>query len=61
MMIRTLFIGAALAFVTLSAQAETPRYDGPLKETLSLQHYIKPEGDLPPIEPCVSNPESSGA
>lgn len=43
---------ACLAFFG-TAHAETPVYSGPLIETLSLQHYVKPEGDLLPIEERV--------
>ena len=36
--------------IGLPGGASSEGYNGPLVETLTLQHSIKPEGDLPPIE-----------
>ncbi len=45
---KTFGLLAALLIAAPATGAET--YVGPLKETLSLAHSVKPEGDLPPIE-----------
>ena len=42
-------LGVSL-ILTLGNKAQADTYSGPLIETLSLQHSVEPEGDLPPIE-----------
>ena len=39
----------AFSLTGFSASADAPGYQGSLVETLTLQHSVKPEGDLPPI------------
>ncbi|MEM7211415.1 MAG: ABC transporter substrate-binding protein [Pseudomonadota bacterium] len=64
--LRTLVIAAATVLLSFPAMAEAPRYDGPLIETLSLQHFVEPEGDIPAIEervpadPLIVDLESRG-
>lgn len=54
----------ASCLVCAGAMAEAPKYAGPLIETLTLQHSVKPEGDLPeiqdrvPAEPLIVDLES---
>ena len=50
---RTFLTTLCAATLGFSAQGEAPKYAGPLIETLSLQHFVKPEGDIPAIEDRV--------
>lgn len=46
----TASLGVVAAMLIATPAAHADSYSGPLKETLSLQHSLAPEGDLPPIE-----------
>ena len=45
------FLACCLAFA--GARAEAPKFGGPLIETLTLQHSVQPDGELPAIEDRV--------
>ena len=56
----------ALSLTGFGVRAEAPKFQGPMIETLTLQHSVRPEGELPPIEeripaePLIVDLESRG-